>query len=81
VGQSKADARATLTDAGFKVKVVEQDSADQPEGTVLRQSPSTGKQDKGSTVTIFVAVPPPGTGGAGPGSTTTTPTPAPGTVP
>ena len=77
VGQSKADARATLQDAGFKVKAVEQETADQPEGTVLRQSPSTGKQDKGSTVTIFVAVAPPGTGGAGPGSTTTTPTPTP----
>jgi beta-lactam-binding protein with PASTA domain len=81
VGQSKADARATLQDAGFKVKVVEQQTADQPEGMVLRQSPSTGKQDKGSTVTIFVSVAPPGTGGAGPGSTTTTPAPTPGTTP
>jgi beta-lactam-binding protein with PASTA domain len=81
VGQAKADARATLTDAGFKVKVVEQESADQPEGNVLRQSPASGKRDKGSPVTIFVAKAPPGTGGAGPGSTTTTPAPAPGTVP
>jgi serine/threonine-protein kinase len=81
VGQSRADARATLTDAGFKVKVVEEESADQPEDTVLRQSPASGgKADKGSAVTIFVAVAPPGTG-AGPGSTTTTPSPAPGTVP
>jgi serine/threonine-protein kinase len=80
VGQLETDARATLTDAGFKVKVVDQESADRPEGTVLRQSPpSGGKQDKGSTVTIFVAVAPAGTGGAGPGSTTTTPTP--GSVP
>jgi eukaryotic-like serine/threonine-protein kinase len=79
VGQDKADARATLSDAGFKVKVVEQESADQPEGTVLRQSPSSGKQDKGSTVTIFVATAPAGTGqGPGGGDTTTTPAPAPG---
>ena len=52
----------------------------QPEGTVLRQSPSSGKQDKGSTVTIFVAKAPATPGGEGPGGgdTTTTPAPAPG---
>src|SRR4051812_40433982 len=79
VGQSKADARATLEDAGFKVKVVEQESADQPEGTVLRQSPPSGsKEDKGSSVTIYVATAPPSSSGPGNGDTTTTPAPAPG---
>jgi beta-lactam-binding protein with PASTA domain len=84
VGQSKDDARATLRDAGFKVKVVEQESATQPEGTVLRQSPpSGGKAVKGSSVTIFVAIPPAGSGGTGPGNTTTTPAPpaSPGSTP
>src|SRR4051794_7983172 len=79
VGQDKADARATLTDAGFKVKVVEQESAGQPEGTVLRQSPPSGsKEDKGSSVTIYVATAPPSSSGPGNGDTTTTPAPAPG---
>jgi serine/threonine-protein kinase len=82
VGQSKNDARATLRDAGFKVKVVEQESATQPVDTVLRQSPpSGGTAVKGSSVTIYVAVEPAGTGGAGPGNTTTTPAPTPGAVP
>jgi beta-lactam-binding protein with PASTA domain len=79
VGQSRSDARATLADAGFDVKVVEQETADEPEDTVLRQSPpSGGKADKGSTVTIYVAVAPPES--SGPGSTTTTPEPSPGGV-
>jgi serine/threonine-protein kinase len=82
VGQSKADARTTLRDAGFKVKVVEQESATATEGTVLRQSPPFGDNAvKGSTVTIYVAKAPTGPGGTGPGSTTTTPTPPPGTTP
>jgi serine/threonine-protein kinase len=82
VNQSKADARATLRDAGFKVKVVEQESATATEGTVLRQTPAFGdKAVKGSTVTIYVAKAPAGPGGTGPGSTTTTPAPTPGATP
>jgi serine/threonine-protein kinase len=79
VGQSRDDAQATLEDAGFKVKVVEQESPDPAVAdTVLRQSPpGGGREDKGSTVTIYVATAPPG--GVGPGSTTTTPAPTPGT--
>jgi serine/threonine-protein kinase len=67
VGQDKADARATLRDAGFGVNVVDQES-DEPEGTVIRVSPPEGtKAVKGSAVTIYVAIPKPGTGGTGPG--------------
>jgi serine/threonine-protein kinase len=69
VTQDKADARATLRDAGFSVEVVERES-DQAENTVIRQSPPGGsKAVKGTRVTIYVAVPPPddGTGGTGPG--------------
>jgi serine/threonine-protein kinase len=82
VGETKDQARADLRAAGFKVRAVQQESPDQPRGTVLRQSPAGGGQAvKGSTVTIYVAIPPAGSGGTGPGSTTTTPTPppAPGT--
>jgi serine/threonine-protein kinase len=53
---SEADAKATLTEAGFKVAVVQRTTLD-PEaaGTVLAQSPEgdTGA-DAGSTVTIYV---------------------------
>jgi eukaryotic-like serine/threonine-protein kinase len=67
VTQTKADARAALRDAGFKVKVVKQES-ELPEGTVVRQSPPANtKAVKGSVVTIYVAIPPSGTGGTGPG--------------
>jgi beta-lactam-binding protein with PASTA domain len=82
VGQLKADATATLKGVGFKVKAVDQESATQPPGTVLRQSPPAGsKAVKGSVVTIYVAKAPPSSGGTGPGGTTTTPpatTPNPG---
>jgi serine/threonine-protein kinase len=70
-GLSRAEARAALTGAGFKVKVVQQESATDPPDTVLRQTPAGGTQAvKGSTVTIVVSKAPPGTGG-GPGTTTT----------
>jgi serine/threonine-protein kinase len=70
-GLSRAEARAALTGAGFKVKVVQQESATDPPDTVLRQTPAGGTQAvKGSTVTIVVSKAPPSTGG-GPGTTTT----------
>jgi serine/threonine-protein kinase len=84
VGETKDEARSDLRAAGFKVRVVQQESADQPEGTVIRQTPAgAGKAVKGSSVTIYVAIPPAGSGGTGPGSTTTTPSPpaSPGTSP
>jgi serine/threonine-protein kinase len=82
VNKTGSQAAQSLRGAGFKVKVVQQDST-QPKGTVLSQTPSAGsKAPKGSVVTIVVARPPPGTGGTGPGTattpggtTTTTPTP------
>ncbi len=56
VGDQVADARSTLQDAGFKVTVNEQPSADQDPGKVLSQSPTAGGEaDKGSTVTLTVA--------------------------
>jgi serine/threonine-protein kinase len=79
VTKTKADAVTDLRAAGFKVKVVEQEST-LTAGTVISQSPTAGtKAVKGSSVTIVVAKAPAGTGGAGPGSTTTTPAPPPGT--
>jgi serine/threonine-protein kinase len=83
-GLSTADARAKLSGAGFKVKVVKQESATDPPDTVIRQTPSGGTSVvKGTLVTIYVAKAPPGTGGTGPGSSTTPPptTPPPTTPP
>ena len=55
VNQSEAQAQATLQNAGFNVQVVDQQS-NQPDGTVLAQSPvANNKAKKGSTVTITVA--------------------------
>jgi serine/threonine-protein kinase len=72
VSQDQSDAEATLRDAGFKVKVVERETADTTQfGTVLRQTPPAGSdQVKGTTVTIIVGVAPPGANGPG---TSTTP--------
>ena len=86
VSQDRADARATLLDAGFSVNVVERES-DAPEGTVIRQSPPGGSRaERGTRVTIYVAVPPPDddTGGTGPGGddgSDEEPEPDPGGVP
>ncbi|HKP88721.1 MAG TPA: PASTA domain-containing protein [Thermoleophilaceae bacterium] len=67
-GQSEEDARATLEDAGFSV-VVRTEASSEPEGTVIRQSPSAGTElEKGGTVTIYTAVPENG-GGEEPGGT------------
>jgi serine/threonine-protein kinase len=68
VDQLKGDAQATLRSAGFKVKVVTQETTAKPPDTVLRQSPpGDSKAVKGTTVTIFVAKAPLGpTGGSGP---------------
>jgi serine/threonine-protein kinase len=66
-GLDRDEARATLRDAGFSVRVVERES-DQPEDTVIRQSPPDGsKATEGSQVTIFVAVPPADNGNTGSG--------------
>ena len=44
-----------LKDAGFKVDTQKQPSSSVPEGRVISQSPTNGKADKGSTVTIVVS--------------------------
>jgi beta-lactam-binding protein with PASTA domain len=56
LGQDQDSARATLTEAGFVVEVVEEETSDPAlEGTVLRQDPAAGvKAEPGSTVTIVV---------------------------
>jgi serine/threonine-protein kinase len=69
IDQLQADAQATLRSAGFKVKVVQQETSAKPEGTVLRQSPvGDSKAVKGTLVTIFVAKAPP-QGPTGPSGT------------
>jgi serine/threonine-protein kinase len=78
-GESLAEARDTLQDAGFRVSVDEQATTEQEEdGTVISQSPSSGQHPRGTRVTLVVGVfeeeePPPGeegddgTGGQAPG--------------
>jgi serine/threonine-protein kinase len=55
-GMEAADARATLEEAGFRVRGVAQDTSDpDEEGFVLDQDPAgTTEAERGSTVTIFV---------------------------
>jgi len=60
VGDKEDDARSTLSDAGLKADVTEQESEDKDPGTVLSQDPGSGQQvDKGSTVKLVVAKAPP----------------------
>ncbi|MEU8270295.1 Stk1 family PASTA domain-containing Ser/Thr kinase [Sphaerisporangium sp. NPDC049002] len=59
-GQTVADAKATLTGAGFKVKTVQQTSQDVPKGSVISQSPRGGaKLTPGMTITLVVSTGPP----------------------
>jgi serine/threonine-protein kinase len=70
---TEADARSTLTQAGFKVKTKQRTVTDPGlNGKVVDQTPAAGQQaDKGSTVTIVI----------GAGSATPTPTPSPSPTP
>ncbi|MCU1677368.1 MAG: pknB, partial [Frankiales bacterium] len=55
-GQTQDEAATALTDAGLKVKVVKQESADKDEGTVLAQDHAADTTvTKGTIVTITVA--------------------------
>jgi len=55
-GQQLDEARATLEDAGFKVKTTDQETTDRDPGTVLAQSPGAGGDaPQGSDVTLTVA--------------------------
>jgi beta-lactam-binding protein with PASTA domain/predicted Ser/Thr protein kinase len=55
IGLEQTEARQQLSDTGFNV-IVEERSSDEPDGTVVRQSPAAGQRvDEGSTVTIIVS--------------------------
>ncbi len=56
VGDQRADAESALGDAGFSVRVREQEDLDAEPGVVLSQDPAGGRQaPKGSPVTVVVA--------------------------
>ncbi|ETK34931.1 Stk1 family PASTA domain-containing Ser/Thr kinase [Microbispora sp. ATCC PTA-5024] len=56
VGLTLADAKSTLTGAGFKVKTVEQPSDSVPQGNVIDQAPEPGaKLQQGTTITLTVS--------------------------
>ena len=60
VGESEAQARSDLINAGFEPNVVKQEDGTKPAGTVLAQSPKAGTSAvKGTLVTITVATAPP----------------------
>ena len=60
VGESEAQAKSDLINAGFDVNVTTQETGSKPEGTVLAQSPKGGASAvKGTLVTITVATAPP----------------------
>jgi len=72
-GESEAQAKSDLANAGFNVNVVTQEDGTVPAGQVLAQSPKGGASAvKGTLVTITVAKAPPT-----PTPTPTTPTPTP----
>src|SRR5690606_26756926 len=56
VGQDEGQAKATLTSAGFQVKVIPQETEDADPGEVIAQSPEGGETaKKGTRVAITVA--------------------------
>ena len=56
IGESEATARQILEQAGFVVNATEEANRDQPDGTVLTQSPQAGETaPEGSTVNIVVS--------------------------
>ncbi|MGE4113603.1 MAG: Stk1 family PASTA domain-containing Ser/Thr kinase [Candidatus Nanopelagicales bacterium] len=60
VGSSEAQAQSDLRNAGFDVEVIQLETSNQPEGTVLAQSPQAGTVAvRGTLVTITVAKAPP----------------------
>ena len=64
VGMTSADAQTKIAEAGFRYNVVET-SNDQPKGTVVKQSPSSGQGKKGDTITITVSTGPSSDSGNG----------------
>src|SRR5262249_49008988 len=68
IGEQQEQAKADLSNAGFSVTVITQQTSSAPAGTVIAQSPKAGTLlQQGKIVTITVAQPPP----------TPTPTPTP----
>jgi serine/threonine-protein kinase len=60
IGDTEAQARATLVNAGFEVQVLTQEDAEATAGTVIAQSPEEGTPTRlGSVVTLTVATAPP----------------------
>jgi serine/threonine-protein kinase len=58
IGASEIQARTTLTQAGFLVRIVEAYDPSQPEGVVLAQAPAAGEaRTIGSPVTVTINVP------------------------
>jgi len=56
VGQPQPTAQKTLEAAGFKVSVQNQESPDQPQGTVMSQQPAAGSTaGPGSVITLVVS--------------------------
>jgi serine/threonine protein kinase/beta-lactam-binding protein with PASTA domain len=55
VGQSIEDAQKVLSEKNLFCQVVEEDSDTVAEGYVIRQDPSGGKLEVGSTVTVYVS--------------------------
>jgi serine/threonine-protein kinase len=56
VGDDSATAAGNLSNAGFKVRVVNQPSATVPQGQVIRTDPAANTQaQKGAMVTLFVS--------------------------
>jgi len=73
MGETEADARAILSNAGFLVEVLTEETSEGESGTVINQIPSSDSTARlGSTVTITVATEPPT---PTPTETTTSPTP------
>jgi serine/threonine-protein kinase len=78
LGMIQNDALSTLAEAGLVPKTEYQEQAGVQEGTVIKQDPSKGKADRGSTVTIVVAQAPASTPTPTPSdSPSPTPTPTP----
>jgi len=81
VGSSEAQAQSDLRNAGFDVEVIQLETSNQPEGTVLAQSPQAGTTAvRGTLVTITVAKAPPPSPTPTP-TPTDTPTPSPSPTP
>jgi serine/threonine-protein kinase len=76
VGDTLAQAQATLIQAGFDPQPIYQQDGTVPDGTVLAQSPPAGTaKPLGSTVTITVAQAPPSPTST-PSSTSGSPSPS-----